>query len=146
MHTLNQEAKETASNTNLRRLIRMNKATKEFTEYWANERLITVEEQMESQREYEKWEKRANESWFWKTQMPPHFQNNEDAMRFAEAWKKEGLSNAEVIARLEVMQDDWQKEELARTYNIQEEITDMLIEDTKIKVRTFDHHEMSDRD
>lgn len=123
----------------------MTKPKKEFKERWGNGRIITVEEQMETQREFDERTKYINENWFWKMRMPTRFRVNEDAMRMAEGWKAEGLSNAEVIARLEVMEEDWQDKMESDMKEMRELINELHHEASKSKVKTMDHPHTNDK-
>lgn len=123
----------------------MTKQNKEFTERWVNERLVTVEEQMATQREYDERTKFINENWFWKMQLPTRFRGNEDAMRMAEGWKKEGVSNDEIEARLWTLEEDWRDKMESDMKEMRELIDEVHHKASKSKVKTMDHPHTNDK-
>lgn len=119
----------------------MLKEKEKLKEYVENGRPITVEEQLVTQKENEERKKRINENCLWKKQMPEYIRYHEDSMRFASAWKKEGVSNYDIIMRLEIMYEEY-LEKIIR----EEEINEQLKRESKNKNSLFNPYTDYDDD
>lgn len=101
--------------------------------------MIKTNEEIE---ELTRW---INDNWFWEIGMPARFRQNEDAMRIAEGWKSEGVSNDEIEARLWALEEDWQDKMESDMQEMRELIDELHHEASKVKVKTMDHPDANDK-